>query len=77
MKEYYVLNTSGYNGLEVYEIGEEKKLLDKIVSINGAFEGVDKVTVSKFIDGDRSVFFKHGLRSWRINSMDVYLAKNS
>lgn len=75
MKKCYVFNAANDSGLEIYQIGEEKKLLDRIRTMS-KYEPDDeeKKIMSKFIDGDHSIFHKSGLRGVSINRESVYLA---
>lgn len=76
MKECYIVNVRTIGCLEVFQIGDEAKVLDRIKEVNKAdFDDYDKVTASKFIDKDRSIFTRGGYREVCIGGTSVYLSK--
>lgn len=75
MKNCYILNTCSIGGLEVYQIGDEKKLLDRIKTKRKVFSDYEKGLASKLIEGDFSMFFKgNPYKVVNIGDMDVYLS---
>ncbi len=76
MKDCYILNTRT-NGLEVFQIGEEEKVLNRIKEIDPLFPSRygEKQKASRFMDRDHSMFESTGLRATNLSGIPVYIGK--